>query len=66
MTSGESRAGGFLPLQLCGCTGGPIKRCGCVWFEMRSEKEEDDAAAIVTANLELVIQGLGLQASACV
>lgn len=28
-------------------TGGAIKRFGYVWFEMRSEKEEDDAAAIV-------------------
>lgn len=44
MTSGESRAGCFLPLRL---TGGPIKRFGYVWFEMRSEKEEDVAAAIV-------------------
>lgn len=48
MTSGESRAGRFLPLRL---TGGPIKRFGYVWFEMRLEKEEDDAAAIVPACL---------------
>lgn len=48
MTSGESRAGRSLPLRL---TGRPIKRFGYVWFEMRSEKEEDDAAAIVPACL---------------